>query len=163
MAIQSRSIFATKSLCRGNCLTDLQCGEMMVIKIRVALTLIGLVAIVLAVHFLTSGLSQSGRVRISTARSELAQIPASHAGLSSTQSKSKYGLQAGQYINKPEAQAIAARVNGSVFRIIDAEGKSRWLVVVGPYGSIKEAREHSSNIATRLNVAAPSMSVIKWP
>ncbi|MGH8372292.1 MAG: hypothetical protein ACRETO_06140, partial [Gammaproteobacteria bacterium] len=87
----------------------------MVIKLRVLLTLIGLVSIVLAIHFLTRGISQSGRVRISAAHANTQRIPANSGEL-------KYGLEVGLYAAKSDAQAIAARVDGTVFSVADASG-----------------------------------------
>jgi hypothetical protein len=142
-------------------------GETMVIKLRVLLTLIGLVSIVLAIHFLTRGMSQSGRVRISAAHADTQRIPATSSGLNialpASSGESKYGLEVGVYAAKSDAQAIAARVDGTVFGAAGAGGKTWWVTIVGPYSSAKEAREHSGIVAVRLNVPAQSMSVTKWP
>jgi hypothetical protein len=140
---------------------------MMIIKLRVALTLVGLVAILLAIHFLTSGLGQSGRIRIPAGRNEPAQASAalsgSNAALPAKPGESEYGLQVGHYSNRSDAQAMAARVDGAVFSIVDSGGNNWWVVVVGPFSSAKDAQKHSSTVAGRLNVPAASMSVIKWP
>lgn len=139
----------------------------MIIKLRVALTLVGLVAILLAIHFLTSGLGQSGRIRIPAVRNDSAQAPAalsgSNAALPAKPGESEYGLLVGHYINKSDAQTIATRVDGAVSGIVDSSGKNWWVVVVGPFSSAKDAQKHSSTVAGRLNIPAASMSVIKWP
>lgn len=139
----------------------------MVIKLRVALTLIGLVAILLAIHFLTSGSGQSGRIRIPVARSNSTQTPAASSGLNAAvpaaQENVKYGLLVGQYAVESEAQAMALRADGTAFKVADAAGRSWWATIVGPYGSVKDARDHSNDVAARLKTPALQMPIVKWP
>lgn len=138
----------------------------LVLTFRLALTLIGLVCILLAIKFLTNGMNQSGRIRVSTPVNHASRTPAalsaSSIALPAAQENVKYGLLVGQYTVKSEAEAMAVRAGGTVFKVTDNTGQSWWATLVGPYNSVKDAHDHLDDVAARLT-PAPRIPVVKWP
>lgn len=139
----------------------------LLLAIRLLLTLIGLAAILLAVHFLAGGPGQSGRVRIPVAVSKPTQppatLPASDDVLPASRDNVKYGLLVGQYTDQTEAQAMAGRAGGTALKVTDNAGTSWWATLVGPYESVQDARDHSNDVAARLKMSAAQIPVVKWP
>lgn len=139
----------------------------LVLAVRLLLTLIGLAAILLAIHFIAGGPGQSGRIRIPVAGDKSAQTPAtssaSDVALPATRDNVKYALLVGQYANESEAQAMASRVGGTALKVTDNAGTSWWATLVGPYESVQDARDHANDVAARLKTSAVQIPVVKWP
>ena len=139
----------------------------LLLAIRLLLTLIGLAAILLVIHFLAGGPGQSGRIRIPVAASKSTQSPATLPATDNAQPASrdnmKYGLLVGQYTDEAEAQAMAGRAGGTALNVTDNAGTSWWATLVGPYDSVQDARDHSNDVAARLKMSAAQIPVVKWP